>query len=60
MMLGNNPEGAAVNDAASPVCVSCYKMEKMILELKNRVESIDNLIEKQLADLTANGNCKRK
>ena len=56
MMLANNPEGAAINDAGSPG----YKMEKMLLELKDRVKSIDNLIEKQLADLKTNASYKRK
>ncbi len=56
-----NSEHAALNDAGGPGCVSCDKVMSVFLELKERVDSIDNLIEQQLADLVAeNAGCKGK
>ncbi|KAL9968867.1 hypothetical protein ACROYT_G021009 [Oculina patagonica] len=56
-----NSEHAALNDAGGPSCVSCDKVMSVFLELKERVDSIDNLIEQQLADLVAeNASCKAK
>ncbi|KAL9968869.1 hypothetical protein ACROYT_G021011 [Oculina patagonica] len=57
-----NSEHAALNDVGGPSCVSCDKVMSVFLELKERVlDSIDNLIEQQLADLVAeDASCKAK
>ncbi|KAL9975032.1 hypothetical protein ACROYT_G012148 [Oculina patagonica] len=53
-MLANSPGDSVHNDAGKPGCVSRNNVNNVFLELKKRV---DNLIEKQIADLTANASC---
>ncbi|KAL9974993.1 hypothetical protein ACROYT_G012107 [Oculina patagonica] len=55
-MLANSPGDSVHNDAGRPGCVSRNNVKNVFLEIKKRV---DNLIEKQIADLTANASCIR-